>query len=63
MMFVDDIVLVAENLEEVDNRLDEWKLVLEGKGLRSSRNKTEWLYMILHRIPGKKLSRCLSTTH
>ena len=38
-MFVDDILLIRENLKEVNNRLDE--LVLEGKGLRISRNKTE----------------------
>jgi hypothetical protein len=33
-MFVDDILLIRENLKEVNNRLDE--LVLEGKGLRIS---------------------------
>jgi len=44
MMFVDDIVLVGETLKEVINRLDEWRLALEGKGLRVSRNKTEYLY-------------------
>jgi hypothetical protein len=31
MMFANDIVLVGENLEEVNNRLDEWRLALEGK--------------------------------
>jgi len=25
MIFADDVVLVAENLEEVYNRLDEWR--------------------------------------
>jgi hypothetical protein len=39
-MFTDDILLVGENLEVFYNRLDEWKLVLEGKGLRINRNKT-----------------------
>jgi len=30
-------------LEEVNNRLNEWRFALEGKGLRISRNKTEHL--------------------
>jgi len=34
MLFADDIVLVGDNLEE-------WRLALEGKGLRINRNKTE----------------------
>jgi hypothetical protein len=42
MMFADDIVLVGENLEEVNNRLDAWRLALKGKRLRISRNKTEY---------------------
>jgi hypothetical protein len=35
-MLADDIVLVGENLEKVNYRLDEWRLALEGKGLRIS---------------------------
>jgi hypothetical protein len=35
MMFADNIVLVGEILELiVNNRLDEWRLALEGKGLK-----------------------------
>jgi hypothetical protein len=30
----------SEKLEEVNNRLDEWRLALEGKILKISRNKT-----------------------
>ena len=41
--FIDDIVFVAETKEEVNNKLDEWREVLEGKGLRISRTKTEYL--------------------
>jgi hypothetical protein len=41
VIFADHIVLVEENLEEVNNILDEWRLVLEGKRLKISRNKTE----------------------
>ena len=43
MLFADDIVLVAETREEVSNKLDEWREALEGKGLRISRTKTEYL--------------------
>jgi len=43
MMFADDIVLIGENLEVVNNRLNEWRLALEEKGLRISRNKTEYI--------------------
>jgi hypothetical protein len=39
MMFANDIVLVGKNLEEVNYRLDEWRLALERKGLRISRNE------------------------
>jgi hypothetical protein len=41
-MFDDDIVLIGENLEEVNNRLDKRRLALKGKKLRISRNKTEY---------------------
>jgi hypothetical protein len=44
MLFADDIVLVGKYLEELNYRLDEWRLALEGKGLRISRNK------ILYRV-------------
>ena len=43
MLFADDIVLVAETKEEFSNKLDEWRKVLKGKGLRISRTKTEYL--------------------
>ena len=39
MIFVDDIVLVAETRDEVSNKLDEWRKALEGKGMRISRTK------------------------
>lgn len=31
MMFADGLILVGENLEKVNNRLDKWRLVLIGK--------------------------------
>jgi len=40
LVFANDVVLVGENLKEVNNRLNEWMLALEGKVLRISRNKT-----------------------
>ena len=43
MLFADDIVLVAETKKELSNKLDEWREALEGKGLRISRTKTEYL--------------------
>ena len=43
MLFTDDIVLVAESSEEADTKLDEWRTVLESKGLRISRTKIEYL--------------------
>jgi hypothetical protein len=43
IIFANDIVLIKENLEEVNNRLDKWRLALEGKGLRISRNITEYI--------------------
>jgi hypothetical protein len=30
-------------MEKVNNWLDEWRLSLEGKGLRISRNKTKYI--------------------
>jgi hypothetical protein len=42
-MFADDIVLVGENLEEVNYRLEERRLALEEKGLRISRNKIGYI--------------------
>ena len=43
MIFADDIALVAKTGEEVNNKLDEWREALEGKGLRISRTKTKIL--------------------
>ena len=45
MLFADDIVLVGENMEEVSQRLDVWRLALEGKGLRINISKTEYSYI------------------
>ena len=44
MLFADDIVLVAETRDEVSNKLDEWSEALEGKVLRISHTKIEFLH-------------------
>lgn len=50
MLFADDILYImliqekiGENLEEVNGRLELWRETLECKGLRVSRNKTEYI--------------------
>ena len=40
MLFADDLVLVSETVEE---ELERWRAVIENKGLRISRSKTEYL--------------------
>ncbi|XP_021974852.1 uncharacterized protein LOC110869960 [Helianthus annuus] len=44
MLFADDIVLVAETKQRLNERLEEWRVALEGKGLRISRSKTDYLH-------------------
>ena len=43
MLFADDIVLVTETKVEVNAKLELWKEALESKGLKISRNKTEYM--------------------
>ena len=43
MLSADDIMLATKIKEEISNKLDEWREVLEGKGMRISRMKTEYL--------------------
>ena len=44
MIFTGDIELVVETREEISNKLDEWREALEGKGLRISRTKIDYLH-------------------
>ena len=43
MLFVDDIVICEETREEVEQRLESWKLALERRGMKVNRSKTEYL--------------------
>ncbi|VFR01015.1 unnamed protein product [Cuscuta campestris] len=43
MLFADDIVLIDDTREELNDKLELWRLALETKGFRISRNKTEYM--------------------
>ena len=48
MMYADDVVLCGETREEVERRLEEWRVALEGGGMRISRAKTEYMRCTHH---------------
>ncbi|MCJ8736340.1 hypothetical protein PDJAM_G00258720 [Pangasius djambal] len=43
MMFVDDIVIGSESRERVEENLERWRFVLERRGMKVSRIKTEYM--------------------
>ena len=43
MLFADDLVLVSDTVEEVDEEPERCRAVIENKGLKISRSKTEYL--------------------
>ncbi|GJY10408.1 ataxia telangiectasia mutated family protein [Tanacetum coccineum] len=43
MIFADDIMLIAELAKGLNSRLEKWRKALKDKGLRISRDKTEYL--------------------
>ncbi|XP_071687583.1 uncharacterized protein [Rutidosis leptorrhynchoides] len=43
LIFADDIVLISDSKEELNRRLEQWRVALESNGLHISRQKTEYL--------------------
>ncbi len=44
MMFADNIVLIDETGEGVNRNLELWRSILESKGFKLSRTKTEYMH-------------------
>ncbi|KAK3516294.1 hypothetical protein QTP70_009424 [Hemibagrus guttatus] len=43
MMFADDIVICSESREQLEENLEKWRFALERRGMKVSRNKTEYM--------------------
>ncbi|KAK3572660.1 hypothetical protein QTP86_001628 [Hemibagrus guttatus] len=55
MMFADDIVFFSESREQVEENLERWRFVLERRGMKVSRSKTE--YMCVNEREGSETVR------
>ena len=44
MLSADDIVLIDETSQGVNDKLESWRHMLEARGFRLSRSKTEYLH-------------------
>ncbi|KAK3546878.1 hypothetical protein QTP86_003798 [Hemibagrus guttatus] len=55
MMFADDIVICSESREQVEENLERWRFVLERRGMKVSRSKTE--YMCVNEREGSRTVR------
>ncbi|XP_037781091.1 uncharacterized protein LOC119577582 [Penaeus monodon] len=42
VLYADDILLMANSRRELERKLEEWRLVVESRGMRISRSKTEY---------------------
>ena len=49
MLFVDDIVLIVQTTEGLNDKLERWRHILESRGFRVSRLKTEHLHYCFSR--------------
>ncbi|KAG2458644.1 RTBS polymerase, partial [Polypterus senegalus] len=52
MMFADDIVICSDSREQVEETLERWRYALERRGMKVSRNKTEYMCVNERKVRG-----------
>ncbi|KAG2455536.1 POLR protein, partial [Polypterus senegalus] len=52
MMFADDIVICSDSREQVEETLERWRYALERRGMKVSRNKTEYMCVNEREVSG-----------